>query len=289
MSLTSPNHSDFTQLAQWIGRTIAEQDRLSAFPLRGLSALLDYSSPPWPVAELPPLAHWLYFLPTCRESDLGGDGHPKRGGFLPPVPFERRMWASGDLHFYAPLTLDAKVEKKSTIRDIQVKDGSTGRLVFVKIHHEVQQNGSVYIDEIQNIVYREASSVTPPTKATQSLTRLLAADLREAVTTSSTMLFRFSALTFNAHRIHYDESYARAEEGYQDRIAHGPLLATLLADFFYRVAPTQRVIRFSFRALKPLFVNQPIDLCLRWTDNGAELWIEDDKGQITMNVTIESE
>lgn len=288
MSSISPNHSELEDLSRWVGNTIVEHDHLDEFPLKGLSALLDYGTLPWSPKELPVLAHWLYFRPTSRESELGMDGHPKRGKFLPPVPLDRRMWAGGDLKFLAPLPVGAEVEKKSTISDIQIKKGSTGSLVFVKLRHEIKHNGHVCVDENQDIVYRGLSTVVEKKKATESKKETPWADIREEKVPTPTMLFRFSALTFNGHRIHYDQDYAIKEEGYEERIVHGPLLSTMLADLFYRMAPGQHVSRFSFRALKPLFVNQSLQLCLRWTAKGAELWAENCRGDIAMNATIES-
>jgi 3-methylfumaryl-CoA hydratase len=289
MSSNSQNHSDLDALSEWIGKTDSNKDFLDQFPLTGLAALLNYHAPPWADRQLPPLAHWLYFLPVVREDELDTDGHPKRGGFLPPVPLERRMWAGGRLEFKNPLHVGNDSERHSTIADVKVKEGSSGRLVFVTVRHEVFSEGQSCLIEEQDIVYRDpviesAASLVPSTQKD-----LPKADVVRTVTTTPMTLFRFSALTFNAHRIHYDETHAKVVEGYEERVVHGPLLAMMLADLFYRSAPEKRILRFSFRALKPLFVNTSVDLCLSWTPSGAKLWTQNEAGEITMRAEVDTD
>jgi len=276
------------RLSDWIGKTERAEENFSQFPLAGLTALLDYETPPWNAGELPPLAHWLYFLPAARQSDIDTDGHPKRGGFLPPVPLPRRMWAGGRLAFSNPLRVGANSERLSTIADVKVKEGASGRLVFVTVRHEVSCDGELCVTEEQDIVYREPvapSTSAPPAKKPKPLPK---ADVVRTLTPTPAMLFRFSALTFNAHRIHYDEAYARDVEGYAERVVHGPLLATLLADLFSRSAPDQRIGKFSFRASRPMLANSPFDLCLAWTSTGAKLWSQNTAGEATMNAEIDA-
>jgi 3-methylfumaryl-CoA hydratase len=289
MSSNSQSHSDLETLSEWIGKTERNRDFLDQFPLRGLAALLNYSTPPWADGQLPPLAHWLYFLPVAREDELDNDGHPKRGGFLPPVPLERRMWAGGRLEFNNPLHVGSDCERHSEIADIQVKDGSSGRLVFVIVRHEIFSQGQSCLIEEQDIVYRDPLIASAPTAPPSKQKDSPKADVVRTVTTTPMTLFRFSALTFNSHRIHYDETHAKVVEGYDERVVHGPLLATMLADLFYRSAPRKRILRFSFRALKPLFVNTPVDLCLSWTSNGAKVWTQSDAGEITMRAEIDTD
>ena len=283
----APNgDSDLEHLSDWIGKTEHAEENLARFPLAGLTALLDYETPPWNEGELPPLAHWLYFLPVVRQSEMDTDGHPKRGGFLPPVPLPRRMWAGGRLEFSNPLTVGGHSKRLSTIADVKVKEGASGRLVFVTVRHDISCNGQACITEQQDIVYREPvapSASAAPAKKPKPLPK---ADVVRTLTATPVMLFRFSALTFNAHRIHYDEIYTRDVEGYAERVVHGPLLATLLADLFLRSAPDQRIGKFSFRATRPCFANSPFDLCLSWTPSGAKLWTQNAAGEATMNVEI---
>jgi 3-methylfumaryl-CoA hydratase len=280
--------ADLENLDQWIGKTERAQELLGPFPLQGLTALLDYDTPPWNEGELPPLAHWLYFLPVARQSEIDTDGHPKRGGFLPPVPLPRRMWAGGRLEFNNPLRVGGDTERVSTIADVKVKQGASGRLVFVVVRHELSCDGQLCVTEEQDIVYREPvapSATAAPARKPKPLPK---ADVVRTMTATPVMLFRFSALTFNAHRIHYDENYTRDVEGYDERVVHGPFIATLLADLFIRSAPKQRIGKFAFRATQPLLANSPFDLCLAWTANGAKLWTQNAAGESTMNVEIDA-
>ena len=286
MAPPANDQADLDRLSDWIGKTERTEEVLGTFPLAGLTALLDYATPPWNAGELPPLAHWLYFLPAARQSDIDTDGHPKRGGFLPPVPLPRRMWAGGRLELSKPLRVGGTSERLSTIADVKVKAGASGRLVFVTVRHEVSCDGELCVVEEQDIVYREPappSAAAAPAKQAKPLPK---ADVVRTLTATPVMLFRFSALTFNAHRIHYDEVYTRDVEGYAERVVHGPLLATLLAHLFLRSAPDQRIGQFSFRASRPMLANSPIDLCLSWTDTGAKLWTQNAEGQATMNVEV---
>ena len=288
MSTAPDNRVDPESLSQWIGRTEYTQEILGHFPRQGLAALLDYEKAPWKADELPPLGHWFYFLPVVRQSEIDTDGHPKRGGFLPPVTLPRRMWAGGRLKFQGPIRVGTNGERHSTIADIKVKEGSSGQLVFVTVKHEVKCDDAPCVVEEQDIVYREpAPPSTAPAKARQPKP-LPKADVMRTLTATPTMLFRFSALTFNAHRIHYDEVYTRDVEGYPERVVHGPWLATLLADLFIRSAPKQQIKTFSFRATRPMLANSPFDLCLAWTSNGAKLWTQNSAGESTMNVEIEA-
>ena len=215
-------------LQQWCGRGETWHDQLHAAPLRGLSATLDRDDPsPAPGSALPPLGHWLYFLPTARQSELGADGHPRRGGFLPPVPLPRRMWAGGRLAWQAdnPLCVGQQVERRSTIRSVTHKAGRTGELVFVLVEHQIHNAHGLALTEAHDIVYRSAPQPddpvpppqTPPLAGQQAWSRTIVPD--------DVLLFRYSALTFNGHRIHYDRRYATEVEGYPGLIVHGPLIA----------------------------------------------------------------
>ncbi|MCZ2089719.1 MAG: MaoC family dehydratase N-terminal domain-containing protein [Burkholderiales bacterium] len=277
-------------LQQWCGRGETWHDQLHAAPLRGLSATLDRDDPsPAPGSALPPLGHWLYFLPTARQSELGADGHPRRGGFLPPVPLPRRMWAGGRLAWQAdnPLCVGQQVERRSTIRSVTHKAGRTGELVFVLVEHQIHNAHGLALTEAHDIVYRSAPQPddpvpppqTPPLAGQQAWSRTIAAD--------DVLLFRYSALTFNGHRIHYDRKYVTEVEGYPGLIVHGPLIATLLLDLLRREMPGAQVAAFDFRAVRPTFDLHPFSVHGRPSADGrtVELWAQDHEGFLTMQGT----
>jgi 3-methylfumaryl-CoA hydratase len=272
-------------LNAWIGRSETATDIISASALAGLAALLDYETVPWQ-AEAPPLAHWFSFLPQVRQSLIDRDGHPRRGGFLPPVPLPRRMWAGGRLEFRARLRIGERAERRSTIADIRHKHAASGELVFVVVRHEIIVNAVTCVVEEQDIVYRPEVAGLKPTPIRASETP--PADVERAVIPDPVQLFRFSALTFNAHRIHYDRDYARDVEGYAGLVVHGPYLAVLLLDHFRRTAPGKRVTHFTFRAQRPLFDLTPFALCLNWTEDGARLWVRDASGETTMTADVKA-
>ncbi|HXE21553.1 MAG TPA: MaoC family dehydratase N-terminal domain-containing protein, partial [Rhodoferax sp.] len=250
-----------SHLQGWVGKTETLSDDLTAGPVRGLSATLDRDDPaPAPGTALPPLWHWLYFLPQQRQSEIGPDGHAKRGGFLPPVPLPRRMWAGGRLQWLPgnPLVLGDAVRRISRIESVTHKAGRTGDLVFVQVQHEVHNARGLALSEEQDIVYRAAAQpgdpVPPPVVAEKG-----AAWQREIVP-DDVLLFRYSALTFNGHRIHYDRKYVTEAEGYPGLIVHGPLLATLLVDLVRRHAPGAFIQSFNFKAVRPTFDLHPFRL-----------------------------
>ena len=235
------------ELKQWIGKTQTLTDQVTAVPLRALSATLDRADPdPRPGEAIPPCWHWLYFLPLHRQSEIGPDGHPLRGGFLPPVPLPQRMWASGRLELVRPLRVGDVIMRTSQVVDVSAKEGRTGPLVFVRVRHEINGPlGLAVIDE-QDIVYRE------PARADESARSPLLApeshDWTREIQPDDVLLFRYSALTFNAHRIHYDHRYAREIERHPGLVVHGPLIATVLLDLFRRHMPDAQVSTFKFRA-----------------------------------------
>jgi 3-methylfumaryl-CoA hydratase len=208
---------------------------------------------------LPPLWHWLYFLRSAPLGALGRDGHPAKGGFLPPVSMPRRMWAGGRFGFHSPLKIGEDVEKRSTIRDVRLKQGRSGALCFVTVRHEVDAaDGETAFWEEHDIVYRE----DPAPDAAPRLTDFVgdAWHQTERVTPSEVMLFRYSALTFNGHRIHYDRDYARDVEGHAGLVVHGPLIAMLLMDLAQRSRDHALPKTFEFRAASPLFDTAPFTL-----------------------------
>ena len=272
--------ANLERLREWIGRTEEAADLVSAAPLRGLAALLDRPSPaPEAGAEVPPGGHWLYFLPSAPQAEIGPDGHPVRGGFLPPVALPRRMWAGSRLEFVAPLRVGETVRRVSTIRDVTVKEGKSGTLVFVVVRHEVSGPAGPALIEDQDIVYRDAPSAATPPRPKPALDG--AAMWRRTVRPDSVMLFRYSALTFNGHRIHYDRGYATEEEGYPGLVVHGPLIATLLLELVGAEMPGARIAAFDVRMVGPLFDTAEFTVAGKTPGDGsADLWAADAGGAL---------
>ncbi len=273
-------------LRDWIGRSESRQDLLTATPVAALSATLDRDDPvPTPGTALPPLWHWLYFTPLTRHSEIGEDGHAKRGGFLPPVPLPRRMWAGGRLDFVQPLRVGETVTRVSTIQDVTVKEGRTGALVFVCVRHEFSNAQGLALAEEHDIVYRDAPAPGAPAPEPTPAPR--DAQFSREIVPDPVLLFRYSALTFNGHRIHYDRSYVTGVEGYPGLIVHGPLIATLLLDLLRRHLPDAVVKRFSFKAVRPTFDIHPFTVCGKREGHTVTLWGRDHEGWLTMNATAE--
>ncbi|MBS0319636.1 MAG: MaoC family dehydratase N-terminal domain-containing protein [Proteobacteria bacterium] len=278
---------DAQALAAWIGRSEIARDHVTPVPCAALAATLDHDPALPPTGTpLPPLWHWLYFLPLARASEIGPDGHPKRGGFLPPVPLPRRMWAGSRFQFAAPLVVGDAITRTSTIEDVAVKEGRSGTLVFVVVRHEVvrERDHHVAIVEHHDIVYRAAApaSATPPPPEPAPAT----ASWQRIVTPDPVLLFRYSALTFNGHRIHYDAPYVTGVEGYPGLIVHGPLMATLLLDLVRRQRPDVAIERFAFRALRPVFATGAFTVCGEPRDErSVRLWIRDTEGALAMDAT----
>jgi 3-methylfumaryl-CoA hydratase len=276
----------------WVGRSETRKDIATAAPLRGLAALLDHDSVP---RTVPPLGHWLYFLPDARQSAIGEDGHPRRDeqSLLPPVPLPRRMWAGGRVEFLSPIPVGAALTRVTTIDAIRAKRGASGDLLFVTLRHDIVADGIAAIREEQDIVYREpaASAPTPAPAVTVEAEPAVTveaepADAVRSISPDPVLLFRYSALTFNAHRIHYDRDYAQNVEGYAGLVVHGPLIATLLMDHFLRAVPGAKPRRFSFRAEAPLTDGQPFDLYIAHDGDAARLWARDAAGRKTMHADV---
>jgi 3-methylfumaryl-CoA hydratase len=274
------------EFQSWIGRTETIGDHAGPGPLIRLAALLDHEKSPWEPGELPPLAHWLYFLPRARQSRLDADGHPQRGGLLPMVPLPRRMWAGGRLEIRRPIEVGAELTKLSTIQSITQKTGKSGDMVFVTVRHEISANATLCIVEEQDIVYRDRP-LTPPIALPAVAAIRPAATHTTIIHPDPVLLFRFSALTFNSHRIHYDRDYARDVEGYQGLVVHGPLIATLLMDHFLRQNAERRISRFSFRAQNPLFDTAPFTLFSAPSETGVDLWAATEDGPVAMQAHIQ--
>ena len=276
--------------AEYVGRQERRTDRLDAHRIANLAALLDVDVHELaPGLRLPPLAHWLHFNRWARQSQLGSDGHPKRGGFMPPIALPRRMFAGARLQFHETLHIGEEVERVATIASIQRKTGSSGELVFVTVKHEITGPGGLAIREEQDIVYRgnEPASSTKPAKAAKS-GEPSAPDgaVVERVNVDPVMLFRFSAITDNGHRIHYDHPYVTKIEGYPGLVVHGPYQAMLLADLVRKHFPG-RMKAFSFQARKPLFDTSPFE-CVAWRDaNTIALLTRDMDGNPAMTAKAE--
>jgi 3-methylfumaryl-CoA hydratase len=249
---------DLDHLRGWIGKTRSDTDLIALRQAQLLAATVDYPAPERIAVgeELPPLWHWVYFLEGVAESGLGPDGHPARGGFLPPVPLSNRLWAGGRVSFLAPLAIGAVVRKVSTILKVDHKTGRSGDLVFVTVGHDLQSTGGeLLVHEEHDIVYRNASPPGPAAK----IAAPAPAGHPAMLTPSATMLFRYSALTFNGHRIHYDADYCRQHEGYANLVIHGPLLATLLATHAEQ-AGRGRLRQFNYRAMATSLLGEAIGL-----------------------------
>jgi 3-methylfumaryl-CoA hydratase len=277
-----------TSLKAWVGREEVASDLVTAAPYAALAATLDREAlRPAPGTLLPPLWHWLYFLPAHRRSELGSDGHARRGAFLPPVPLPRRMWAGSRFAFRSPIRIGDALTRRSTIESVVEKSGRSGPLVFVTVRHELTCAGgaSPALVEHHDIVYRDAPGPREPALAAQRVPA--SADFEARWVPDDVLLFRYSALTFNGHRIHYDRRYATTVEGYPGLVVHGPLLATLLLELLRAHRPEAHLSAFAFRALRPVFDTAPFLVRGSQGDDPSafRLWVEDDAGRLAMEAT----
>lgn len=279
---------DINHLKTWIGKTEETLDVVTAAPLAGYAAMLDRPDPyPKPGDVLPPSCHWLYFLPQAQQSDIGEDGHPRRGGFLPPVDLPRRMWAGSRLEFLKPVRVGDDIRRVSTISNVTHKHGKTGDLVFCVVRHEISNDQGLAIVDEHDIVYRdEADPNAPPPPGVPAPEEAV---WSRQIEPDSVLLFRYSALTFNGHRIHYDRSYVTEVEGYPGLIVHGPLIATLLMDLCRREQPDGWLNKFSFRAVSPLFdiASFQINGQPGSDATSARLWASKEDGSLAMQADAE--
>ena len=269
-------------IASWVGRREQRLDVAAAGPLERLRATLDRVGPPYqPGDAVPPLGHWLYFLPCEPPSALGPDGHAARGGFLPPVhDLPRRMWAGGRLEFPGMLPIGAAIRRVSTITEVQRRHGRSGPLAFVTVRHEIAADAApAAIIEHHDIVYRslDAAARRPPAAPPRT-------PWHRRVIPDDVLLFRYSALTFNGHRIHYDRRYATEVEGYPGLVVHGPLIATLLVDVLQHHLGDRAIAAFSYRAVSPCFDGAPLLLDGVPADAGgrARAWAANQDGALIM-------
>lgn len=273
---------DMDYLSRWQERTRTRRDTITISPARRMAATLDVEHNFEVGDPLPPLWHWLYCLPDEPTRDLDADGHAQRGAFLPPVPLPRRMWAGGRLLFGQPLRIGEAAECISTVTNIEHKQGRSGPLVFVNVLHTVVVEYETCISEEQTLVYRGAPRRNE--KAPQPQLSPTAAQWSHPVTPDPVLLFRYSALTFNGHRIHYDRVYCKEHEGYPGLVVHGPLTATLLLHYLKPWLPAgKRISSFTYRAISPLFDTEPFRVEGR-VMNGeeAQVWAVNAQGHLAM-------
>ncbi len=259
-----------SEFNDWVGRSQSVTDMLAPARSNALSVALGGDGDLKSGDALPLLHHWLYFWDIKPPAALGPDGHPARGGFLPPVPLPRRMWAGGRLSFLHPLHLGSQVTRTSTITAISEKTGRSGTLVFVTVRHELDSGKGVAVSEEQDLVYREPAAGTVPAPVAAPPP---AAPWLEQVEADPVLLFRYSALTMNGHRIHYDRPYAMGEEAYPALVVHGPLQATLLVQLAARNLGAP-ITGFDFRGQQPAFDGVPLYVCGEPAEGGANVWTQ---------------
>ena len=276
------------ELGKWLGRTREHEDTLHPVAATALAATLNREKKQFTEGQpLPLLWHWLYFLETTRLKDLADDGHPIRGQFLPPIPLPRRMWAGSRLSFHHPLHLGEPVSKKSTIKSLQFKQGRSGELAFLCVVHETSNEAGIAITEEQDLVYRGPLSSSAAPKALMKEAEMKAAEVPDysfTLTPDPVLLFRYSALTFNAHRIHYDRDYGTSREGYPGLVVHGPLLATLMMELVTQEYLDRPVLSFEFRAVQPVFDGAKVVIGGKVPDDSGRclVWAANSDGEVCM-------
>jgi 3-methylfumaryl-CoA hydratase len=277
---------DLDHLRQWIGRTEEASDIVTAQLVKGLRAtlFLDIGTPKAGDAA-PFTVHWCLAQPVYPMSMLGPDGHPTRGGFLPPVPLPRRMWAGGEIEFLEPLRVGDEAKRSSRIADVTLKTGSTGTLCFVSVEHTITTLRGVAIRERQDIVYRDMPGGGQAAAPTKPPAPPPPAKHRQSHLADAVLLFRYSALTFNGHRIHYDRDYVTKVEGYPGLIFHGPMQAALLVEFAAHLHGGIAPKKFSYRGVQPLFEGGEFSVNANETASGLDVWVANSAGAATMTGT----
>jgi len=274
------------ELRTWVGKSETVEERIAAFPSNALAATLDRDDPDYAEGTpLPPLWHWLHFLPIFKRSDAGYDGHAALGQFLPPVPLPRRMWAGSRFRFLAPMRIGQTLRKVSTVASVKHKVGRSGDLVFVTVRHQMFDGDTLGIEEEHDIVYREAPDLDAPSPMPQQAPAISA--FSRVIHPDPVLLFRYSALTFNGHRIHYDKPFCTDTEGYEGLVVHGPLLATMLMDLLRSEMPNTTVNTFEFRALSTVFDTHDFSVHGQPEPNGTtiRLWVRRHDGALAMTAT----
>ena len=279
---SEPNYAD------WIGRTREDSDTIDLNRAHGLHAAFGATEPvPENGSNLAPLGHWMYFWDFTPPSGLGPDGHPRKGAFLPPIRLPRRMWAGSRVRFLAPLLVGQTAWRRSTITNVQIKSGKSGRLGVVTVTHEFGSGSTTAIVDEQDLIYREPA---PLGGGGSTVNIFEPADVLvdHRVKADTVLLFRYSALTFNNHRIHYDRTYATQEEQYPGLVVHGPLLATLMVRAACEARPDARLLSFGFRAQSPIFDIDNFRVgasAMPSSPNEIETWIADHRGQLALKGT----
>jgi 3-methylfumaryl-CoA hydratase len=273
---------DLAQLRQWIGRTMAADDIVTPRLVAEYRATLDPNLAPVDADEAPLALHWCLAPTITPLATLGPDGHGAKGEFLPPVPLPRRMWAGGSIEFQAPLRIGDQVRRRSTIGDVTVKEGRTGTLCFVSVDHEYSTRRGPALRERHDIVYRETTGAAPKPAGAAEAAEPRQADITRHVEATPTLLFRYSAMTFNGHRIHYDHPYVTAVEGYAGLVVHGPMQATLMFNLAAELGGgVPRT--FRYRGVSPLIAGQRFAVRgRRDAAGGIHCWTEDAQGKICM-------
>jgi 3-methylfumaryl-CoA hydratase len=275
---------DIDHLRQWVGRSTQATDTVTVQLVKGLRATLFL-----PIGEpkagdaAPFTVHWCLAPAVAAMSELGPDGHPTRGGFLPPVPLPRRMWAGGELELFDCLRVGDEVTRISRIADVNLKTGSTGTLCFVAVDHEITTPRGTAIRERHNIVYRDVSTASLPSAKPAAPPPKV--QHRETHMADTVLLFRYSALTFNGHRIHYDRDYVTNVEGYPGLIFHGPLQASLMIEFAAKLHGGVAPKKVSYRGVQPLFEGSEFSVNANENGSGMELWTANSQGEPTMKGT----
>lgn len=271
--------TDIDHMNEWIGREEVVVDRLSADLVRKYHATVDFpGDPPGEGEAAPQLIHFCLAQPAAPTAGLGPDGHPARGGFLPPVPLPRRMWAGGEISFLRELRVGQEICRVSRIENVQLKEGRTGALCFVTIRHLLVADNAPAIEERQDVVYR---GLDAPGAGGKALAPAPKGAHRRTTRAEAPLLFRYSALTFNGHRIHYDRRYVTQIEGYPGLIVHGPLQAALLCNYALELRG-ERPTRFRFRGLSPLFDDDIFTLHASPLEDGFKLWTATENGPVAM-------
>jgi 3-methylfumaryl-CoA hydratase len=267
----------------WIGKKEISHDVVTARPIAMMQALLNESNKT--VNILPHLYHWFYFLPLVDSKEISEDGHPLKGSFLPPIPFPKRMWAGSRFQFLNPIHVNQHIRRESEILNVELKHGKSGDMYFVTVKHSIFTEEKLAIIEEHDIVYRDASNQAQTSKPVTHSEKTFS--YKKFFPVNTVTLFRYSALTFNGHKIHYDRPYAIENEGYPGLVVHGPLLATLLLHTFQQENPNKNISHFEFRAINPIFDFNEFSICGDIQTDQAELWIEKSDGQIAMKGKVQ--
>lgn len=275
---------DFAHLKNWIGRTQEIEDVIEPDHVANMAATLDLDTAPRAGDALPPGWHWLFFNRFAPAREVAEDGHAQRGGFLPPVTLPRRMWAGGRLSFSGTVKIGERATRRSEILTVEPKRGRSGDLVFVTVRHRISGAAGLAIEEEHDIVYR--SPPAPGAAAAKPVAAPTDARWTKTIRPDPVLLFRYSALTHNGHRIHYDWPYVTKVEGYPGLIVHGPLTSTFLLELVRREAPGRRLVKYAFRAMAPLFDASPFTVNGRLeADQSIKLWATGPAGELAMEAT----